>query len=146
MVTPDHLPAEAVLVVLLYISCLHVLQRFINSCAVGRSAEARGRSQLTLRDCHGTAAACSFSSRPLRGLIMSSSSRQQDRSLLRGSEMDIFRPVSATVTTAQWVEWLRAQLESAAAEGNYDLATTLLAAGANGNLHGRERSKYETRS
>ncbi|CAM9925040.1 unnamed protein product, partial [Ectocarpus sp. 8 AP-2014] len=57
---------------------------------------------------------------------------EEDRTALRGLETRLFQLVSEKATTAQWAEWLRAPLEHAVAEGDKDLALTLLKAGANG--------------
>eukprot|EP00752_Nemacystus_decipiens_P012623 g11179.t1 len=55
-----------------------------------------------------------------------------DRTALHGLEERLFKLVSRKATSAQWAEWLRAPLEHAMAEGDKDLAMTLLTAGANG--------------
>ncbi|CAM9892699.1 unnamed protein product [Ectocarpus sp. 12 AP-2014] len=57
---------------------------------------------------------------------------EEDRTALGGLETRLFQLVSKNVTSAQWAEWLRAPLEHAVAEGDKDLALTLLKAGANG--------------
>ncbi len=56
----------------------------------------------------------------------------QDRSALYGLEGRLFKLVSRKATSAQWAEWLRTPLEHALAEGDGDLAMSLLKAGANG--------------
>ncbi|CAM9565088.1 unnamed protein product [Ectocarpus sp. 12 AP-2014] len=55
-----------------------------------------------------------------------------DRTALKGLEKKLFKLVSEKATAAQWSEWLRAPLEHAVAEGDKDVALTLLKAGANG--------------
>eukprot|EP00752_Nemacystus_decipiens_P010666 g9497.t1 len=60
---------------------------------------------------------------------MSSVERQ---ARLDGFEIEIFRLVMEGATTKQWKEWLRVPLEHAAANGNMDLFTRLLDAGADG--------------
>ncbi|CAN0493099.1 unnamed protein product [Ectocarpus sp. 12 AP-2014] len=67
---------------------------------------------------------------------------EEDRSRLDGFEIEIFKLVQREATSEQWKEWLRAPLEHAAAEGNLDLFTRLMDAGANGKAgwrgcHGR---------
>ncbi|CAN0518337.1 unnamed protein product, partial [Ectocarpus sp. 12 AP-2014] len=57
---------------------------------------------------------------------------EEDRTALGGLETRLFQLMSKNATSAQWAEWLRAPLEHAAAEGDKDLALTLLKAGANG--------------
>ncbi|CAN0354883.1 unnamed protein product [Ectocarpus sp. 6 AP-2014] len=57
---------------------------------------------------------------------------KEDRTALKGLEKRLFKLVSEKATSAQWSEWLRAPLEHAVAEGDKDLALTLLKAGANG--------------
>ncbi|CAM9796486.1 unnamed protein product [Ectocarpus fasciculatus] len=57
---------------------------------------------------------------------------EEDRAALSGLETRLFQLVSEKATSAQWAEWLRAPLEHAVAEGDKDLALTLLKAGANG--------------
>ncbi|CAM9142574.1 unnamed protein product [Ectocarpus sp. 8 AP-2014] len=57
---------------------------------------------------------------------------ERDRTALGGLETRLFQLVSKNATSAQWAEWLRAPLEHAVAEGDKDLALTLLKAGANG--------------
>ncbi|CAM9977341.1 unnamed protein product, partial [Ectocarpus sp. 8 AP-2014] len=59
-----------------------------------------------------------------------------------GCEIEIFKLVQREATPEQWEEWLRAPLEHAAVEGNLDLFTRLMDAGANGKAgwrgcHGR---------
>eukprot|EP00903_Cladosiphon_okamuranus_P016609 g15321.t1 len=56
----------------------------------------------------------------------------EDRTALDGLERRLFKLVSTKATSAQWAEWLRAPLEHAVAEGDKDLALSLLKAGANG--------------
>ena len=56
----------------------------------------------------------------------------EDRTALHGLEERLFKLVSKKATSAQWAEWLRAPLEHAVAEGDKDLAVSLLKAGANG--------------
>lgn len=56
----------------------------------------------------------------------------KDRTALNGLEERLFKLVLKGATAAQWAEWLRAPLEHAVAEGDKDLAMTLLQAGANG--------------
>ncbi|CAM9698275.1 unnamed protein product [Ectocarpus sp. 13 AM-2016] len=74
---------------------------------------------------------------------MPASNREEgDRSRLDGFEIEIFKLVQTEATSEQWKEWLRAPLEHAAAEGNLDLFTRLMDAGANGKAgwrgcHGR---------
>ncbi|CAN0437460.1 unnamed protein product [Ectocarpus sp. 12 AP-2014] len=74
---------------------------------------------------------------------MSASKREEeDRSRVDGFEIEIFKLVRREATPEQWNEWLRAPLEHAAAEGNLDLFTRLMDAGANGKAgwrgcHGR---------
>ncbi|CAM9207040.1 unnamed protein product [Ectocarpus sp. 13 AM-2016] len=57
---------------------------------------------------------------------------EEDRTALGGLETRLFQLLSKNATSAQWAEWLRAPLEYAVAEGDKDLALTLLKAGANG--------------
>ncbi|CAN0113132.1 unnamed protein product, partial [Ectocarpus fasciculatus] len=57
---------------------------------------------------------------------------EEGRETLSGLETRLFQLVSEKATSAQWSEWLRAPLEHAVAEGDKDLALTLLKAGANG--------------
>ena len=57
----------------------------------------------------------------------------QQRALLEGHEVEIFKLVSKGATTRQWAEWLRVPLEHAAARGDFDLVDRLLKAGANGS-------------
>ncbi|CAM9565228.1 unnamed protein product, partial [Ectocarpus sp. 12 AP-2014] len=57
---------------------------------------------------------------------------EEDRTALGGLETRLFQLVSKKATSAQWAEWLRVPLEHAVAEGDKDLALTLLKAGANG--------------
>lgn len=69
-------------------------------------------------------------------------SSEPHRSVLKGSEIEIFRLVSQDATSTQWTQWLRAPLEHAAAGGNIDLVEKLLRAGADGRAgwrgcHGR---------
>ncbi|CAM9885835.1 unnamed protein product [Ectocarpus sp. 8 AP-2014] len=74
---------------------------------------------------------------------MPASNREEaDRSRLDGFEIEIFKLVQREATSEQWEEWLRAPLEHAAAEGNLDLFTRLMDAGADGKVgwrgcHGR---------
>ncbi|CAM9895141.1 unnamed protein product [Ectocarpus sp. 8 AP-2014] len=74
---------------------------------------------------------------------MSASEREEeDRSRVDGFEIEIFKLVQRKATSDQWKEWLRAPLEHTAAEGNLDLFTRLMDAGANGEAgwrgcHGR---------
>ncbi|CAN0387269.1 unnamed protein product [Ectocarpus fasciculatus] len=74
---------------------------------------------------------------------MSASKREEeDRKHVDGFEIEIFKLVQREATSEQWKEWLRAPLEHAAAEGNLDLFTRLMDAGANGQAgwrgcHGR---------
>lgn len=55
----------------------------------------------------------------------------EDRVALEGSGEKIFKLVSRGATPEQWVEWLRAPLEHAAAAGDLELVENLLVAGAN---------------
>ena len=55
----------------------------------------------------------------------------EDRAALQGSLERIFRLMSAQ-RRERWTEWLRPPLEHAVAEGDHDLALTLLKAGASG--------------
>ena len=71
-----------------------------------------------------------------------SSSQGEDRSCLDGFEREIFRLVLKNATSEQWRDWLRAPLEHAAADGNVELFTRLMGAGADGSAgwrgcHGR---------
>ncbi|CAM9680433.1 unnamed protein product [Ectocarpus sp. 4 AP-2014] len=71
-----------------------------------------------------------------------SNREEEDRSRLDGFEIEVFKLVQREATAEQWKEWLRAPLEHAAAEGNLDLFTRLMDAGANGKAgwrgcHGR---------
>ena len=64
------------------------------------------------------------------------------RSRLDGCELEIFKLVQKQATPKQWREWLRAPLEHAAANGDMDLFTRLMDAGADGSAgwrgcHGR---------
>ncbi|CAN0158754.1 unnamed protein product [Ectocarpus sp. 13 AM-2016] len=74
---------------------------------------------------------------------MSASKREEeDRSRVDGFEIEIFKLVHRETTSEQWKEWLRTPLDHAAAEGNLDLFTRLMDAGANGQAgwrgcHGR---------
>ncbi|CAN0509742.1 unnamed protein product, partial [Ectocarpus sp. 12 AP-2014] len=62
---------------------------------------------------------------------MSVSKREaEDRSRVDGFEIEIFKLVQREATSEQWKEWLRTPLEHAAAEGNLDLFTRLMNAGA----------------
>ncbi|CBN78781.1 Pfs, NACHT and Ankyrin domain protein [Ectocarpus siliculosus] len=61
-----------------------------------------------------------------------SNREEEDRARLDGFEIEIFELVQREATAEQWKEWLRAPLEHAAAEGNLDLFTRLMDAGANG--------------
>ncbi|CAN0311942.1 unnamed protein product, partial [Ectocarpus sp. 6 AP-2014] len=60
-----------------------------------------------------------------------SNREEEDRSRLDGFEIEIFKLLRREATPEQWKEWLRAPLEHAAAEGNLDLFTRLMDAGAN---------------
>ncbi|CAM9249933.1 unnamed protein product [Ectocarpus sp. 4 AP-2014] len=67
---------------------------------------------------------------------------EEDRSRVDGFEIEIFKLLQREATSEQWKEWLRAPLEHAAAEGNLNLFTRLMDAGANGgagwrDCHGR---------
>ncbi|CAN0393843.1 unnamed protein product, partial [Pylaiella littoralis] len=53
-----------------------------------------------------------------------------DRTALHGMEKRLFELVSNGATSAQWAEWLRVPLEHALAEGDKELAMSLLKAGA----------------
>ncbi|CAN0015329.1 unnamed protein product [Ectocarpus sp. 12 AP-2014] len=73
---------------------------------------------------------------------MSASKPEGDRSRVDGFEIEIFKLVRREATSEQWKQWLRAPLEHAAAEGNLDLFTRLMDAGASGEAgwrgcHGR---------
>eukprot|EP00752_Nemacystus_decipiens_P007867 g7028.t1 len=57
-------------------------------------------------------------------------SQHEDRSRLEGFELEIFKLVRKGATSEQWREWLRVPLEHAAADGNVDLFTRLMDAGA----------------
>ncbi|CAM9322181.1 unnamed protein product, partial [Ectocarpus sp. 13 AM-2016] len=57
---------------------------------------------------------------------------EEDHTALSGLETRLFQLVSENATSAQWMEWLRAPLEHVVAEGDKDLALTLLKAGVNG--------------
>ncbi|CAM9465566.1 unnamed protein product, partial [Ectocarpus sp. 12 AP-2014] len=57
---------------------------------------------------------------------------EEDRTTFGGLETTVSQLVSKNATSAQWAEWLRVPLEHAVAEGDKDLALTLLKAGANG--------------
>ncbi|CAN0440586.1 unnamed protein product, partial [Ectocarpus sp. 12 AP-2014] len=77
-----------------------------------------------------------------RPTMPASNQEEEDRSRLDGFEIEIFKLVQREATSEQWKEWLRAPLEHAAAEGNLDLFTRLMDAGANGQVgwrgcHGR---------
>ena len=61
-----------------------------------------------------------------------STSKREDRTRLDGFEVEIFKLVAEGATSEQWREWLRAPLEHAAADGNMDLFTRLMDAGADG--------------
>ena len=61
---------------------------------------------------------------------MSYSKREGDRTRLDGFEIDIFKLVLDGATSEQWKEWLRVPLEHAAADGDMDLFTRLMDAGA----------------
>lgn len=54
-----------------------------------------------------------------------------DRKLLHGAETDLFKLVINGATPEQWGEWLRVPLEHALADGDMDLVTRLIDAGAN---------------
>ena len=69
-------------------------------------------------------------------------SRRKDRSRLDGFEKEIFQLVRKHATEGQWMKWLRAPLEHAAAQGDMELFTRLMDAGADGGAgwrgcHGR---------
>ena len=64
---------------------------------------------------------------------MSASTKSEDRTRLDGFELEIFKLVREHATSEQWKEWLRAPLEHAAADGNMDLFTRLMDAGADGS-------------
>ena len=69
-------------------------------------------------------------------------SRRKDRSRLDGFETEIFQLVRKHATEGQWMSWLRAPLEHAAAQGDMELFTRLMDAGADGGAgwrgcHGR---------
>lgn len=73
---------------------------------------------------------------------MSAADSNDDRSRLDGCEIELFQLVKKGATPRQWREWLRAPLEHAAADGNLDLFTRLMDAGADGSAgwrgcHGR---------
>lgn len=53
-----------------------------------------------------------------------------DRTLLQGSEAEVFKLVIDGATPSQWAKWLRVPLEHALAQGNEGLVTKLLDAGA----------------
>ncbi|CAN0199235.1 unnamed protein product [Scytosiphon promiscuus] len=55
------------------------------------------------------------------------------RALLEGIEAEVFKLVSHGASQEQWAEWLRAPLEHAAAQGNLDLVSKLVEAGADGS-------------
>lgn len=57
---------------------------------------------------------------------------REDRTVLIGLESKLFNLVAKGATSVQWAEWLRVPLEHAVAEGDKDLALSLLKAGANG--------------
>lgn len=61
-----------------------------------------------------------------------SASDSHDRSRLDGCEIELFELVRKAATPEQWKEWLRAPLEHSAADGNMELFTRLLDAGADG--------------
>lgn len=70
------------------------------------------------------------------------STSAHDRTRLDGCEIELFQLVKKRATPEQWKEWLRAPLEHAAADGNTDLFTRLIHAGADGGAgwrgcHGR---------
>ncbi|CAM9213223.1 unnamed protein product [Ectocarpus sp. 6 AP-2014] len=56
----------------------------------------------------------------------------EDRTVLSGLAMRLFQLMSEKATSRQWTEWIEAPLEHAVAEGDNDLAWTLLKAAANG--------------
>lgn len=71
-----------------------------------------------------------------------SSVETQDRSRLDGCGIELFQLVKKGATPEQWKEWLRVPLEHAAADGNVDLFTRLMDAGADSSAgwrgcHGR---------
>ena len=71
-----------------------------------------------------------------------SASQREDRTRLDGVEIEIFKLVRKGATSEQWREWLRVPLEHAAADGNVDLFSRLMDAGADGSAgyrgcHGR---------
>lgn len=59
--------------------------------------------------------------------------RSNDRAALTGVEKRLFNVVAKRATSAQWAEWLRLPLEHAMADGNKDLVSSLLKAGADGS-------------
>lgn len=56
--------------------------------------------------------------------------KARDRSRLDGCEIELFQLVKKAASPEQWKEWLRVPLEHAAADGNVDLFTRLMDAGA----------------
>lgn len=57
----------------------------------------------------------------------------QQRVLLEGAELELFKLVLKGAAPKQWAEWLRAPLEHAAVSGSFGLVDMLLRAGANGS-------------
>lgn len=67
------------------------------------------------------------------------------REALRGAEEETFDLIAKVLTSRLWAEWLRAPLESAAADGKRDLALKLVGAGARigDALHAAARNGHE---
>ena len=62
-----------------------------------------------------------------------SACKREDRTRLDGFKVEIFDIVLQRATSEQWREWLRTPLEYVAADGNEDLFTRLMDAGADGS-------------